>query len=320
MSERPDRPVRSEGRGRRSLLAAAIAGSLLAGAFAAISAGEDGSRPRPGDGAVVIKSRSTTLLRAPARELRRLSSPELDRRLRPLTTRRVRRGRAELLVEADTQELKSRLRRAIRAGGGTVPVRERPIAASVRLPVVRQALPNNCESAALSMLLAGRGVRARQLELQRALPRSGPLDPVLDAAGKPALWGDPRDGFVGRADGGGTSGGYGVYEGPVRDLARRRGVPLTDLSGSAPGRVYRRLLAGRPVMVWIGLSDGPYKTWRTPRGERVVGNFGEHTVVLTGLRGGMVELNDPLVGRRTRWTRDRFEQLWQRLGRRALSA
>ncbi|MGI8440956.1 MAG: hypothetical protein ACR2NV_12345, partial [Thermoleophilaceae bacterium] len=73
-------------------------------------------------------------------------------------------------------------------------------------------------------------------------------------------------------------------------------------------------------MVWVGLTDGPYKTWRTPRGDRVTGNFGEHTVVLTGLRGDTLELNDPLVGRRTTWTRDEFEQMWQRLGRRAISA
>lgn len=323
MSERRDRAAvdGQTGRRRRLLLLAVLAGLLAAASSAVLGPGEDGGTLlRPSSGTVAVNQGDTTVFAAPTEELRRLSSRQLTRRLQPLGRRRVTRGRVKIVLESDVDALGARVRRAVRAGGGTVPLSRRPVSASVRLPVVRQALRNNCESAALSMLLAGRGVNARQLDLQRALPRSGPLDPVLDAAGDPVLWGDPRDGYVGRAEGGGTAGGYGAYERPVRELARRRGVTLSDLSRSSPERVYRRLLAGRPVMVWIGLSDGPYKTWRTPRGERVTGNFGEHTVVLTGLEGGMVELNDPLVGRRVRWTRDRFERLWERLGRRAVSA
>ncbi len=72
-------------------------------------------------------------------------------------------------------------------------------------------------------------------------------------------------------------------------------------------------------MAWIGLSAGPYRTWPTPTGGRVIGNFGEHTVVLTGLRGDTIELNDPLVGERTTWTKRDFERMWRRLDRRALS-
>jgi len=72
-------------------------------------------------------------------------------------------------------------------------------------------------------------------------------------------------------------------------------------------------------MTWIGLSDGPYVQWRTREGRRVTGNFGEHTVVLTGLRGNRLAVNDPLDGRRKTWTKDKFELMWRRLGRRALS-
>jgi len=134
------------------------------------------------------------------------------------------------------------------------------------------------------------------------------------------LWGDPARGFVGRAEGGGPAGGYGVYEGPIRRLARRGGLVLRDLSRQRPRAVYRSLLRGRPVMVWVGLSDGPFKSWRTPSGRMVTGNFGEHTVLLTGLAGNRVDVNDPLSGRRLRWTRAQFELMWGRLGRRALGA
>ena len=191
--------------------------------------------------------------------------------------------------------------------------------ASVRLPLVKQALRNNCETAALSMLLAARGVQIHQLALQRALPRSGPLDPIFPTSGGLPIWGDPDRGFVGRANGGGARGGYGVYPPPIRALAARYGVELINLSGQSREAIYRRLSAGHPVMVWVGLSNGPYRVWRTAQGKPLRANFGEHTVVLTGLSGGSLTLNDPLSGKRTSWTRTSFERMWLRLGRRALS-
>jgi uncharacterized protein YvpB len=191
-------------------------------------------------------------------------------------------------------------------------------AATFRVPLVKQALRNNCETAALSMLLGARGAHVGQLTLQRALPRSGPLDPIVSTSGGLPIWGDPERGFVGRAEGGGTSGGYGVYAPPIRALAARYGVSLINFSRRPSSVIYRRLAVGRPVMVWIGLTAGPYKTWRTPEGKRLRGNFGEHTVVLTGIRGGSIMVNDPLYGTRTTWTRASFERMWLRLGRRAL--
>jgi uncharacterized protein YvpB len=115
------------------------------------------------------------------------------------------------------------------------------------------------------MLLVAKPVRVPQLALQRQLPRTRPIDPVAGARGN--VWGDPARGFVGRPDGGGTAGGFGVYQRPTRQLAARHKVTLRDLSGRAPGAIYRSLLQGRPVMAWIGLSDGPYRTWWTQAGQ-----------------------------------------------------
>lgn len=314
-----ERHVGSSRRRRRGRGLVMVLCALVLAASAVVLVAPGGSPPVPPAGFVRLTAGGETVYSERADVLRRLSQRSLERRLRPLRSRTVRRGRTKALLRTDQRALVTAVERATRAGGGTVPVPEHAVAASTRLPVVRQALRNNCETAALSMLLAARGVEAPQLKLQRAVRRNGPKDPSLDASGDPAVWGDPTKGYVGRAEGGGTSGGYGVYERPVSALARRRGVKLADLTGSSPERVYRRLLSGRPVMVWVGLSAGPYKTWRTPEGRSITGNFGEHTVVLTGTRRGLVELNDPLVGRRATWTRKRFELLWKRLGRRALS-
>jgi uncharacterized protein YvpB len=189
--------------------------------------------------------------------------------------------------------------------------------ATRRPPLLKQILRNNCETATLSMLLAAADVHVSQLALQRELPRSGPLDPRPQPGGLP-IWGDPERGFVGRAAGGGPAGGFGVYEGPIIRLATRHGVPLVDLRGARLATLYRRLRAGRPVMAWLGLSAGPYRRWRTPSGRVIVANFGEHALLLTGVRGQTFLANDPLVGRRTAWTASAFMSAWRLLGRRAV--
>ena len=186
------------------------------------------------------------------------------------------------------------------------------------VPLVRQAYRNNCETAALSMLLAAAEVRVDQRVLQRQVAKSGPLDPIVIGTDS-WIWGDPEDGFVGRAAGGGPAGGFGVYQTPIRLLARRHGVKLVDLTRKDVGAVVARLRAGRPVMAWIGLTEGPYRRWQTPRGTQVVVNFGEHAVILTGVRGSMIRVNDPLTGSRLEWSIPEFAKRWRLLGKRALA-
>jgi uncharacterized protein YvpB len=291
----------------------ALALGLVVGSWA-----EDGD-PAKDAGVVRLEAGDRILGVASVERLRALGPTRRAAWLRRLPrTRRERRGLATVRFRTDAESLRRSFSRTLKVGGGTIELPERAVAAYVRLPIVKQALRNNCETAALAMLLVARRVQADQLDLLRRLARSKPIDPTVDTAGR-TVWGDPQRGFVGRPEGGGTGGGYGVYERPIEALARDRGVELITLSGGPATTVYRRLLRGRPVMVWIGLSDGPYKTWVTPQGRRITGNFGEHTVVLTGVRGERVFVNDPLLGQRTSWTREQFELMWRRLGNRALS-
>lgn len=319
------RRVASSGRVRRRRATAVICVVAVAGI--AISAArvlgvgpEHRAVQGRGEVAVIrVEQRGRTLLSAPVARVARLSPAQLDAWLGAVPVgRELRRGRATIELKTDRAQLAADVVRAASAGGGHVTVPERAIASRISLDPVAQALRNNCETAALQMLLAANGVRAPQLGLQRALLRSGPLDPVR-RQGQLPLWGDPDLGFVGRADGTGTDGGFGVYEAPIMALALRRGVPLQRLSGTDPRVVYRALLQGRPVMAWVGLSAGPLRSWRTPSGRTIRVNFGEHTVVLTGLAGNSITLNDPLSGKALVWTRADFETLWTTLGRRAVA-
>ena len=193
-----------------------------------------------------------------------------------------------------------------------------PLRTTIALRPVRQVLHNDCESTALSMLLAAAGVRVGQLALQARLPRSGPLDPEPVAGSTLFRWGDPEHGFVGRPAGGGTEGGFGVYEPPIRALAARYGVPLVDLHGRSLAVVREALLAGHPTLAWVGLAAGPYLSWLTPSGREITVNLNEHAVTLVGAGPGYILVNNPLTGQRERWSDELFSYRWELLGRRAL--
>jgi len=305
--------VRRRRRGASIALLALVALGLV---MAELPAG--GHAPRT---AITLRLGSRTVARvaAVARDGRRLSARSLERAVRralPSTTVLVR-GPVRVVMRIDRDQAGRRA--AARPDAGVVALSAAPVSSRVAAPVVAQQLRNNCESAALEVLLASLGVRADQLELLRGMPRSGPLDPV----GQPPdqVWGDPDQGYVGRADGSGPAGGFGVYPRPVAQVAARYGRRLDDLTGAAPDVLYRRLLTGRAVLAWVALGDGPYGTWRSPAGKAIRVNFSEHTVVLTGVRAdGSLSVINVLAGTREVWSRQTFQARYDLLGRRALAA
>lgn len=230
----------------------------------------------------------------------------------------LRRGRARLSVAVPLHRALRAVRRALASHRTRVDLPVVPERATIALRPVRQVLHNDCEATALSMLLAAAGVRAGQLELQARLPRSGPLDPEPVAGSSLFRWGDPEHGFVGRPAGGGTQGGFGVYEPPIRALAARYGVHLRDLHGRGVAAVRAVLLAGHPVLAWVGLAPGPYRSWLTPSGREITVNLNEHAVVLVGADPADVYVNNPLTGARERWSDALFSARWKSLGRRGL--
>jgi uncharacterized protein YvpB len=230
----------------------------------------------------------------------------------------VQRGRASLNLAVPHGRALRVVKHGLAAHRSRVDLPVVPLRTTIALRPVRQVLHNDCEATALSMLLAAAGVRAGQLELQNRLPRSGPLDPEPVPDSPIFRWGDPERGFVGRVAGGGSEGGFGVYEPPIRELAARYGVHLVDLHGRSVAGVRTAVLAGHPVLAWVGLAAGPYLSWLTPSGRTITANLNEHAVVLVGGGKGYVLVNNPLSGRRERWSNSLFSYRWKLLGRRAL--
>lgn len=319
------RPARR--RRRRAAIAVLLATLALPGAIAAVQGG--GGSPAAEEraapvvpGVLRIEGAGRRLARVElsgytvAGELaRRRLAAALDARVPSRFS--VRRAGVRIDYVVDRRRM---IARAVAAGvtGGVVRVPVTASSSSIAAPVVAQELRNNCEAAALEVLLATTGRRVDQLTLLAELPRSGTPDPI--GSGPERVWGDPELGFVGRPDGGGVAGGFGVFQRPVMEVAARRGRPLDDLTGVPPAAIYERLLSGRAVMVWVGLSDGPYGEWRSPEGRPVRVNFGEHTVVLTGVRpDGALDVVNVLQGTSEVWSRDKFIAMWSLLGRRAVS-
>jgi len=240
------------------------------------------------------------------------------RRIRFPARIELRRGRAHLEVAIPRRRALRATRRALRRHATRLDLPVVPLRSTIALRPVRQVLHNDCEATSLSMLLAAAGVRVGQLALQARLPRSGPLDPEPVVGSTLFRWGDPERGFVGRPAGGGTEGGFGVYEPPVRALAARYSVQLVDLRGRSLGALRAAVLAGHPVFAWVGLAPGPYLSWLTPSGREITVNLNEHAVVLVGAGSGYLLVNNPLSGKRERWSDALFSSRWKLLGRRAL--
>jgi uncharacterized protein YvpB len=305
---------------RRLLALAAILAVIVAvvvGIRTAIGGGVVNSVPPP-PAKVQLKLGDTTFARFTVGSAANPGAirAALDR----LPNRRVARvGKAKTTYAVDRAATAAALRRALRGDGGTVAVVERPVSSSIAVPMIAQVLQNDCEATALSMVLAYSGRAIDQLALQRQVAHAAPLDPTSGPNGE-EVWGDPSRGFVGRADGGGPAGGFGVYQDPIRALARRHGLQMTDLTGARPDRLYAALLAGHPVLAWVALSAGPYAQWTSPAGKPIKVNYGEHAVVLTGIDGAGIHVNDPLSGERLTWSKPQFEQMWAGLGHRALAA
>lgn len=241
-----------------------------------------------------------------------------QRRITLPRTLELRRGRARLSLAIPRRRARRDVRRALAAHERRVDLRVVAVRTSIALRAIRQVLHNDCESTALSMLLAAAGVQVGQLRLQARLPRSGPLDPEPGSDGGLFHWGDPERGFVGRAAGGGTEGGFGVYEPPIRALAARYRVHLLDLRGRSVAALRDAVLAGHPVLAWVGLAAGPHLSWLTPSGHEITVNLDEHAIVLVGAGPGYVLVNNPLTGERERWSEALFNYRWKLLGRRAL--
>jgi uncharacterized protein YvpB len=187
------------------------------------------------------------------------------------------------------------------------------------VPVYKQTMNLDCETAALQMGLAAMG----HLYSQDILFKAEPYDPRLPVMGPPinghktvAQWGDPYTSFVGRVDGADLAPtGYGVYFPVIASVAQSHGAPNSyGKEGFTASEIYTAVAAGHPVVAWTETGWGlPYVGyWTTFDGsKRIRYSLIEHAVTLSGVSATQVRVNDPWKSGSQYWiAKSQFERSW----------
>ena len=168
-----------------------------------------------------------------------------------------------------------------------------PPPVTIGVPVYHQQYNLSCEESSLSMALSffGHPTSEQQVFTQIGIDRDHYW------AGKPG-GGDPFLDFVGDPNGSEVQQtGYGVYWPPISTAATHfGGVVAVAGQGVAPAAVYSAVRAGHPALVWVTFNwlrdarhdyvayDGKTIPYAGPE---------EHAMVVTGINGNSVRVNDP---------------------------
>jgi uncharacterized protein YvpB len=184
---------------------------------------------------------------------------------------------------------------------------------TIPVPVIRQTMALDCETAALQMGLATYGYYYSQ-EALFALENPDLRAPVMGPNHTVLRWGDPYRQFVGNVNGSDwIPTGYGVYYPVITTIAQSKG--LTNARGGegyAPATAYQALSTGHAVEVWIETNwiRTFVGTWTAWDGRAVRYSYAEHTVVLSGVSPTQVRVNDPLHGIQYWVSKALFETNW----------
>jgi uncharacterized protein YvpB len=184
---------------------------------------------------------------------------------------------------------------------------------TLAVPVIRQTMALDCETAALQMGLAAYGYNYSQDTLF-ARENADLRPPVMGPNHTVLQWGDPYTSFVGNVNASDwTPTGYGVYYPVILKMARDIG--LTDAyggEGMAPSTVYNALSTGHPVQIWIetNWTRPGVGTWTAWDGRTVRYSYAEHSVTLSGVSPTQVRVNDPLHGTQYWVSKATFETSW----------
>jgi uncharacterized protein YvpB len=172
-------------------------------------------------------------------------------------------------------------------------------------------LYNGCEVTSLAMILHYSGYSVTKNELAAKIK-------TVPFTYKNGLRGNPNAGFVGDIVNGP---GYGVYNGPIYELAKEyAGEKAVNLTNHPFLELLKKVSANQPVWVITTASFAPvsdFIKWPTPQGTMDI-TFSEHSVVITGYDRNYIYLNDPYGFKNRKVNRTSFEKSWEQMGRQAI--
>jgi|GEM_PF-2669710 len=177
--------------------------------------------------------------------------------------------------------------------------------AKLKIPIYRQTYRQSCESSALRMAFAYRGIEITDLDVMELMNYD---DKPAEKVDSEWIWGNPHEMFVGYKDGDQTNmTGYGVFAEPIVAASEKLGRPAALKNEVKPEWLAQHIYAGNPVLLWgisIKISD---VKWKTPTGEEITVPMRTHTRLVVGVRGDPLNptgfyINDPANGTEIYWT------------------
>lgn len=193
----------------------------------------------------------------------------------------------------------------------------------LNVPLVQQLpeLPRGCEVSSLAMIMKYAGVDVDKMELAEKIKKE--TTPYTKQGGK-IQCGDPYKGFVGDMYNKNAF-GYGVYHEPIAELAREYlGNKVVDLTDLEFEDVLCILEKGYPIWIitnaeYRPLDDSQFEIWYTPTGIVKI-TYRLHAVVITGVKGDKIYINDPLSNFKNKEVnKEEFRAAWEQMGNQAIT-
>lgn len=194
--------------------------------------------------------------------------------------------------------------------------------AKMDLPLIEQMpdLERGCEVTSLAMLLQSDGINADKLILAQQVKKD--TTPFSRDDDGTIHFGNPNGGFVGDMESFDNP-GYGVYHGPIRELAEKY-MPgrVVDATGADFSDLYGFLDRNIPVWTIVNLdyerlSDDEFEKWMTPDGPINI-TYKEHSVLVTGYDDEYIYINDPL-NETDKVDKQSFIAAWEQMGKQAIT-
>lgn len=179
----------------------------------------------------------------------------------------------------------------------------------------RSEYPNGCESIALYLLLKYHGVDVTPDNIISSLKKG---DSVHIENGV-KYGGDPEIEFIGNPK---SKSGYGVFEGPIIDVANKYKSGIIRATGKSLDEILKIVKSGKPVQVWAssyGRTPTKCNTWvHKASGKTITWYCHFHSLVLIGATSSKVIVSDSLTGSIVKYDKKVFETAYNFYGKRAI--